>query len=178
VWVVWTYSVRRADNAIFYTKEEVKMKQTIVILSLLLACTLFSPFVFAESQAEKYLGERKNCLETMMIKETRILDDQTILLETYGGAVYISRLPAPCVGLRIAEGFSYSTSISKLCKQDIIEVVNQGPFRGTGCGLGEFILIKGVRRLRDAVELLKNGVLEALVEENVFETAFPTEKSE
>jgi hypothetical protein len=132
----------------------------------------------AESQADKYLGERKMCLETMMIKETRILDDQTILLETYGGAVYMSRLPSPCVGLRIAEGFSYSTSISKLCKQDIIEVVNQTPLSGNRCGLGEFILIKGVRRLRDAVELLKNGVLEALVEEGAFETAFPTEKAD
>ena len=90
----------------------------------------------------------------------------------------MSRLPAPCVGLRNAGGFSHSTSISKLCKQDIIEIVGPGPFRGSKCGLGEFILIKGVRRLRDAVELLRNGILEALVEEGVFETAFPTEKTD
>ncbi len=132
----------------------------------------------AESQADKYLGERKMCLDTFRIKETLVLDDQTILFETYGGAVYISRLPVRCVGLRIAGGFSYSTSINKLCKQDIIEIVNQSPFRGTRCGLGEFILIKGVKRLRDASKLLKSGVLEALVNEGVFETAFPAKKAD
>jgi len=131
-----------------------------------------------ESQADKYLGERKMCLDCVRIKETRILDEQTVLFETYGGAVYMSRLPAPCVGLRSAGGFSYSTSLPKLCKQDIIEIVNQSPFRGSRCGLGEFILIKGVKRLRDAAKLLKNGVLEALVEEDVFETTFPTEKAD
>lgn len=154
------------------------MKQSITILTLVFVGTFFSSFVFAESQADKYLGERSTFLDVGRIKETRILDDQTILLETYGGAVYMSRLPAPCVGLRIAGGFSYSTSISKLCKQDIIEVVEQGLSVPNKCGMGEFILIKGVRRLSDAAKLLKNGVLEALVEEDVFETAFPPEKSE
>ncbi len=132
----------------------------------------------AESLADKYLGERKMCLNLVSIKDTLVLDDQTILLETYGGAVYMSRLPAPCVGLRNAGGFSYSTSIDKFCKLDIIEIVGIGPFRGTKCGMGEFILIKGVRRLRDAADLLKNGILEALVEEGVFETAFLTEKTD
>jgi hypothetical protein len=154
------------------------MKRSINILALLLVSTFFSSFVFAESQADKYLGERKMCLDVVRIKETRILDDQTILLETYGGAVYISRLPAPCTGLRIGGGFSYNTSISKLCKQDIIQGVGTGSGITSKCGMGEFILIKDVSRLSEAVELLKNGVLEALVEENVFETAFPAKKSE
>jgi hypothetical protein len=52
-----------------------------------------------------------------------------------------------------------------------------GPFHGSPCGLGEFILIKDVKRLRDAAKLLKNGVLEALIEEDAFETAFPVEKT-
>jgi hypothetical protein len=154
------------------------MKRIITILSFIFVSTFFSPFVFAESQAEKYLGERTTCLDVAMIRETRIFDDQTILFETYQGAVYMSRLPAPCVGLRIANSFSYSTSISKLCKQDFIDVVEEDLSVTNKCGLGEFILIKGVKRLRDAVKLLKNGVLEALVEEDVFETAFPAEKSE
>ena len=154
------------------------MKRIITILTLIFVSTFFSPFVFAESQAEKYLGERTTSLDLSTIRETRIFDDQTILLETYGGDVYMSRLPAPCVGLRIDGTFSYSTSISKLCKQDIIEVVEQDLDVTNKCGLGEFILIKGVSRLRDAVKLLKNGVLEALVEEDVFEIALPAEKSE
>jgi hypothetical protein len=156
------------------------MKLSIIItaLTLFLFSTFFSSSVFAESQADKYLGEKKMCLDVVRIKETRILDDQTILLETYGGAVYISRLPARCTDLRIAGGFSYNTAISKLCKQDIITVVEQGSGIGNRCGIGEFIRIKDVRRLSDAVKLLENGVLEALVEEGAFETAFPPEKSE
>jgi hypothetical protein len=152
------------------------MKGTITILGFLLVSTFFSPFSFAESMADKYLGERKNYLNTNRINDTLILDDQTILFGIYGGAVYMSRLPAPCVGLRNAGGFSYRTFINKLYKQDIIEIVNQSPFRGSQCELGEFILIKGVRRPRDAAKLLKNGILETLIEEGVFETAFPVKK--
>ena len=155
-----------------------KLSITITVLTLFLFSTLFSSSVFAESQADKYLGEREMCLDVVRIKETRILDDQTILFETVGGAIYISRLPARCSGLRIAGAFSYGTAISKLCKQDIIAVVESGSGLGSRCGMGEFIRIKDVRRLSDAVKLLKNGVLEALVEEGVFETAFPPEKSE
>jgi hypothetical protein len=158
---------------------EIKRSITISALALLLFSTLFASSVFAESQADKYLGERKMCLDITKIKDTQILDDQTILFETYGGVVYISRLPILCDGLRVAGGFSYSTAISKLCKQDIIEIVDEGPFNGSACGLGEFIQLKGVSRLSDAVKLLKEeGILKALVEEGVFKTAFPPDKSE
>jgi hypothetical protein len=155
-----------------------KLPITIAASALFLSSTFFPYSLSAQSQADKYLGERETCLETMRIKETRVLDDQTILLETYGGAVYISRLPAPCVGLKISGGFSYETAIDKLCKQDIIGVVEVGSGLRTKCGMGEFIRIRDVSRLRDAMRLLKDGVLEALVEEGVFETSFHPEKSE
>jgi hypothetical protein len=145
---------------------------------LFLLSTLFASHVFGESQADKYLGEREMCLDVMRIKETRVLDDQTILFEAYGGAVYICRLPAQCVGLKISGGFSYDTSMGKLCKQDIIGIVDVATDPTNKCGMGEFILIKDVNRISQAVKLLKNGVLEGLVEEGVFETAFPPEKSE
>ena len=155
------------------------MKRSIIIaaFTFLLISTFFSSDVFAESQADKYLGERKVCLNAASIKETLILDDQTILFEMYGKAVYLSYLPAECKGLWVSKGFSYTVAGSKLCKQEVIEIVDQGPFRGTRCGLGEFVLIKDVSRLRDAEKLLKDGVLEALVKEGVFETAFPPKKS-
>ena len=156
------------------------MKLSIIItsLALFLFSTLFSSSVFGESQADKYLGERETCLDVMRLKETKVLDDQTILFETYGRAVYISRLPAPCTGLKFSGGFSYDTAIGKLCKQDIIGVVDVGAGLMSKCGMGKFIRIRDISRLSDAVKLLKNGVLEDLVEEGVFETAFPPEKSE
>ena len=156
------------------------MKQSIIIaaLALFLIDTFFSSSVFAESQADKYLGERKGCLNAVSIKDTLILDDQSIIFEMYGGAIYLSYLPAECKGLWVSKAFSYTAAGSKLCKQDVIEIVDQGPFRGTRCGLGEFVLIKTVSRLRDAKKLLKDGVLEALAKEGVFEIAFPSKKSE
>lgn len=154
-----------------------KLSITITALTLFLFSTLFSSNVFGESQAEKYLGKRETCLDVMRIKETKVLDDQTIVVATYGGAVYLSRLPAPCVGLKSSGGFSYDTAIDKLCKYDIIGVVDTGSGPVSKCGMGEFIRIKGISRLSDAVKLLKNGVLKSLVEEGVFETAFPPEKS-
>ncbi|MFH1673539.1 MAG: hypothetical protein ABIF87_08985, partial [Pseudomonadota bacterium] len=143
------------------------MKRSIAItaLAFFLVSALFSSNIFAESQADKYLGERDMCLDVIQIKETRILDDQTILFETLGGAIYISRLPARCTGLWIAGGFSYKTTIRKLCKQEIIQVVGPGGGLGSKCGMGEFVRVKDVRRLSDAVKLLENGTLEALVEE-------------
>lgn len=155
-----------------------KRSPIITTLTLLLFCTFFTSSVFAESQADKYLGERKMCLDVVKIKDTQILDDQTILFELYGGIVYISRLPISCDGLRAAGGFSYKTANGKLCKQETIRIVDEGPFNGSACGLGEFIQLKGVNRLSGAVKLLKEeGILKALVEEGVFKTAFPPDKS-
>lgn len=148
----------------------------VIIVSVLAIVSLLLPSgLLAESQAEKYLSEREMCLDVVRIKETRILDDRTILFETYGGAIYISRLPADCHGLRIGGGFFYDTSNSRLCKQDIIKVIEPGPSLGSTCGMGEFVRLKEVSTLSDAVKLLENGTLEALIEEDVFETAFPRE---
>ena len=151
---------------------------TITALGLFLFSTLFASSVFGESQADKYLGERETCLDLIKVKETKVLDDQTILFETYGGTVYICRLPARCVGLKTSGGFSYDGSMGKVCKQDIIRVVDVGSGPVSACGMGEFVRIKDISRLSDAVKLLKNGVLEGLVEEGIFETAFPHERSE
>ena len=149
----------------------------ITALALFLISTFFSSSVIAESQADKYLGERKGCLNAASIKETLIFDDQSILFEMYGGAIYLSYLPAECKGLWVSKGFSYTVAGSKLCKQEVIEIVGQGPFRGTRCGLGEFVIIKDISRIRDAWKLRKDAVLEALVKDGVFETAFPPKKS-
>ena len=155
-----------------------KRSITITALALFLFSTPFASSVFGESQADKYLGEEETCLDVIKIKETKVLDDQTILFEVYGGAVYICRLPARCVGLKISGGFSYDGSMGKLCKQDIIRVVDVGAGPVSTCGMGEFVRIKNISRISQAVKLLKNGVLNGLVEEGVFETAFPPEKSE
>ena len=155
------------------------MKKYIItaVTGLLVLCIIPSFNIFAESKAEKYLGKRDTCIDIIKIQETRILDDQTILFELSSNEVYISRLPNQCYGLKMADAFSYSTSLSRLCKQDIIRVLEEDTTATSSCGLGEFILLRGVKNLGSAKKLLKDeGVLDSLVKEGAFETAFPGEE--
>jgi len=130
----------------------------------------------AENKADKYLGKKESCVEVSRIKETRVLDDQTILFEMRGGAFYLNRLPVKCVGLKISGGFSYSTSFQKLCKQDSIKVIEAGSAPGIGCPLGEFVQFKEKGTLDKIAKLLDDGLLKELVAEGVFKEAFPEKK--
>jgi hypothetical protein len=156
------------------------MKRSIIIrtLSFFFVSVIFSSSVFAETKAEKVLGESLSCLNIVNIKDTKILDDQTILFETSDRAVYINRLPAFCEGLRSADAFSYATSLDRLCGVDIITVVEEGSIKGSSCGLGNFIKVKDVKNIRDAAKLLiTEGALKELVNEGAFKEAFPTDKA-
>jgi len=131
----------------------------------------------AESQTEKYLGEREMCLDVFRIKESLVLDDQCIIFETYGGDFYVNRLPIRCPGLRIGNGFAYETHYEKLCKQEIIEVLEYGSAVENTCTLGEFVHFKYKGTIIDVKNLLKDGLLEALIQEGAFEEIFPAEKT-
>ena len=54
-------------------------------------------------------------------------------------------LPNRCSGLKSADTFTYETSLSQLCRQDIIYPLNRygNDFqRGPGCGLAPFVPVK------------------------------------
>jgi hypothetical protein len=137
---------------------------------------LFSIDAQAESQAEKYLVEREMCLDVSRIKESLVLDDQCIIFQTYDGRFYVNRLPVPCHGLRIANGFAYETHYEKLCKPDIIEVLDSGSATAATCALGEFVRFKYEGTLNDVRKILKDGLLEALIQEGAFEEIYPQKK--
>ena len=152
------------------------MKKTrIIVFNFILVSIICGPVAAGESLSEKYLGERLTCLDLIRINDTMVLDDQAILIRDNMNNIYINRLPARCFGLRASGAFSYETSISRLCKQDIIKVLEYDNNPGSVCGLGEFVRIKGVSRLSEAAKMLRDGVLDALVKEGAFETAFPSE---
>ncbi len=92
-------------------------------------------------ELEKYLltGETEQCLNLASIRRTPVLDDRHILFEMRGGATYLNKLPFECSGLGFEESFGYATSLTKLCRQDIIRVLQRGGggIRGA-CGLGPF----------------------------------------
>ncbi len=81
------------------------------------------------------------CLQTSTIQDTRVIDDQNIVFKTNGNRFYNNHLPHRCSGLKSANKFSYTTSLSVLCNVDIITVLENfggSMARGAGCGLGEF----------------------------------------
>jgi hypothetical protein len=94
-----------------------------------------------------------NCLSLARLRETDILDDQTVLFYMRGQDVYVNRLPRRCPGLKSAGAFSYRTSLTELCNTDVITVIRTfgstlSP--GPSCGLGLFQPIT-----REAIAALK-----------------------
>jgi hypothetical protein len=141
---------------------------TIVLLTVFFILPFFICNSSAETKAEKYLGAKEMCLETVRIKDTRILDDQTILFGMRDNTFYINRLVVPSPGLRIAGGFSYETSIAKLCKQDIIKVVSPSSAPSNTALLGEFIKFNETGTIDKVEKLLSDGLLKELVAEGAF----------
>lgn len=83
-------------------------------------------------------GKFKSCVSLRTLRESRIIDDQTIFFGGIGKYVYFNRLPRRCSRLAFEERFSYSTSIGQLCKSDHITVLNSMGSALNSCGLGQF----------------------------------------
>lgn len=94
-----------------------------------------------KAPAAKAIGEPQTCIPVRRIKETTVHDDYTIDFELNGGKIYRNTLSARCGGLDYEEAFTYSTSLTQLCRADIITVISTtGPGiqpRGS-CGLNSF----------------------------------------
>ncbi|WP_375427314.1 hypothetical protein [uncultured Sphingomonas sp.] len=86
------------------------------------------------------VGEARSCIPLRSIRETRVRSNQVIDFVMTGRQVYRVTLSQPCPQLGFEERFSYSTSLSQLCAQDIITVLTLtgGPTRGASCGLAPF----------------------------------------
>lgn len=93
----------------------------------------------ADDTAAAEKAER--CIPIRSIKQTKVLDDQSVLFYTNGNKNYLNRLPHSCGGLQMADSFMYRTSQSQLCSVDIITVLNRmgsNFMPGPSCGLGLF----------------------------------------
>ena len=86
-------------------------------------------------------GAPRNCVPITQLRESLVRSDRVIDFRTTGGRdrFYRVTLPQSCPGLGFERRFSYATSLSQLCAQDIITVLYQtGPVRGASCGLAPF----------------------------------------
>ncbi|MEE4200844.1 hypothetical protein [Erythrobacter sp.] len=97
--------------------------------------------------AVEVVGEGRSCLNLAQIRNSRVRSDQVIDFEMRGGDVYRSVLPTRCPRLGFERAFTYDTSLTQLCRQDIIYTLEQiggSVRRGAGCGLGEFVPVEYV----------------------------------
>jgi hypothetical protein len=125
------------------------MKRMTIALVLLSSCAVLA------DEVDDTEGER--CISITRIDRTHVLDDQRILFYMRGKDVYLNQLPRSCGGLASQGRFSYRTSMSQLCRLDMITVLNTvggGLMRGATCGLGYFIPVT-----EDEAEILRNPEL-------------------
>jgi hypothetical protein len=136
-----------------------KIKWLYLCLGLMAA----SPASFAEDDDDIFdeiIPE--DCIQVRAIKDTDIVDDQTILFYMRGDKIYRNNLDHKCRGLKREESFMYEVNTSRLCDIDIIKVVDgfndirsnglRTQMVGTSCFLGKFYPIS-----EEMADILKNG---------------------
>ena len=100
--------------------------------------------------AARVVGRPEACIPLGRFSETRVRDGRTIDFLTAGGRRgWRNTLPDTCPGLASEQAFSFNTSLSQLCRLDIIRVLQRmGPdlTPGAACGLGAFTPIELPRR--------------------------------
>lgn len=89
-----------------------------------------------------FTGELKNCVPLHALKESKVIDDQTIFFRGPGKTAYLNKLPRTCSRLDVEERFAYQTSIGQLCSLDVITVVDNFGRSWNRCGLGKFEELK------------------------------------
>ena len=85
-------------------------------------------------------GKPETCIPITAIRESLVRSDRVIDFRVGGNRYYRVTLPQDCPSLGFEQRFTYETSLSQLCAQDIITVLYQTPglMRGPSCGLAPF----------------------------------------
>lgn len=84
-------------------------------------------------------GEMQSCIKGDRIRETKIIDNTTILFRMRTGEYYVNKLPRRCGSLKIAGGFSFGVrGNNQLCNSNTIDVIDSNGATGAFCGLGSF----------------------------------------
>ncbi len=95
-----------------------------------------------EDPVDKDLMEGgEQCLRTRNIKKTEVMNDQAILFYFRGADIYVNVLPKPCKRLSNEGRFTYATSVARLCRGDLIRILQDSGFgltTGRACKIGGF----------------------------------------
>lgn len=77
---------------------------------------------------------KKQCIQSSRIKNSDVIDNQTIVFHMYHNKSWVNKLPYPCPNLYHEGGFKYVLHEDKLCSTDIITVLHTH----AKCSLGSF----------------------------------------
>jgi hypothetical protein len=89
------------------------------------------------------VGKPVSCVQTNLIRDTRVWDDYTIDFVMTDGTRYRNTLAGRCPNLGFDQRFAYKTATSSLCSVDTITVLPTGSsIPGPTCGLGPFVPVK------------------------------------
>jgi hypothetical protein len=84
------------------------------------------------------VGEPVDCIDLARIDHTRVRDNRTIDFYMRGREVYRNRLRNECPGLAWGDGFTYKTSLGRLCSVDLVAANRSPSLPGPTCALGPF----------------------------------------
>lgn len=85
-------------------------------------------------------GDKQTCLNLTLINEITAVDEKTLLIRSGANNWYVSDLARRCNGV-VSRGnrIEYTTSLSQLCRNDILRIVdNTNGFLTGSCGMGSF----------------------------------------
>lgn len=149
---------------------------------------ILSPQSIAQEDAprveeEDLIVEGVRCVSSRPIRKTEVLDDQNILFYMRGTAIYLNHLPKPCKRLSQESRFMYRTTVARLCRLDLINVLNDtglGVSAGRACKLGSFYAItqEDVEKLKTPIEVEPKPIPPAEPEEPGTGEADATNSSE
>ncbi|HSG63869.1 MAG TPA: hypothetical protein VLD39_02670 [Gammaproteobacteria bacterium] len=95
----------------------------------------------AASAADEIDREPVDCIVASRIRQTKIIDNRTIVFYMTGGRAYVNELAINCPRLAREKRFSYDLRTSQLCSTDYITVLEYWGStlrEGPSCGLGQF----------------------------------------
>ena len=103
------------------------------------AAAVLSPDGQSFGDGARLAGPAQTCVPLTRVRTSRVLSDRVIDFSGPGRQTYRVVLSQPCPNLAFEQRFTYGTSLTQLCAQDIITVL-QGAVatRGASCGLGPF----------------------------------------
>jgi DNA-directed RNA polymerase subunit M/transcription elongation factor TFIIS len=116
---------------LYPVRKKFEWPKSVVLAILALACS-------AVCALAGDAPETQRCVQTYEIRQTRVVDDSTVMFRLRVDDEYANHLRRSCPGLRIQGGFKYELrGGNELCRGDIIRVLDS---TGTGasCILGDF----------------------------------------